>query len=447
MKRKHFLLACTFAVSLFALSSCGGDDPTPPPPPPPPPVGPTSIALSSNKITVFDNSGETFTFTIVGNDDINYTSTSTFYVNGSAITGNTFNPSGNSGTYTVYAKYEDVQSNTITLNVLGENFVFAEINLSSSAVDDLGFTGYAISFTVMGKIPDGENIDITNLVQIFVNDSPISGSTFTPTAVGAHTIYAKIGTQTSNTITVTITTIQGYKHRVLIEDFTGAWCPYCTRILYAIELLHEQTDDVLIAAIHRGNASGSYYDPFNVPEAVALEDKLGVEGYPTAWINRATDWTYPEPNNINQPIGMIQTSSYYGISISSNLGSTSGTIDISFAFKANLPSAKFVVYVLEDNLILNQANGYSNLYGGQNPIPNFNHQDVVRKVATNILGDAIPANESTTDSFYTTSLTVPTYQSANVANLKVMAFLLDGTGKVVNARVVQANTTNDFEEL
>ena len=442
MKRKHLLLICTFAVSLFALSSCGSDDPTPPPPPPPPPVEkPTSLTLSSNKTTVLENSGDVFTFNIVGNDAINYTSLSTFYVNGTAITGNTYSANGNSGIHTVYAKYEELQSNTITLNILGENFVFENITIPPI---DAVFKGEEVSFTVTGVISGGENFDITSLIQIFVDNSPIEGTTYTPTEAKSYSIYAKIGTQTSNTIT--FTAIKGYKHKVLIEDFTGAWCPYCTRILHAIDLLHVQTSDVLIAAIHRGNASGSYYDPFNVPEAVALEDKLGVEGYPTAWIGRTAVWTYPEPNNINQPINMIQGKTAYGISISSSLSASSGTVDISVAFDMSLSSAKLVVYILEDNLILNQANGYSDLYGGQNPIPNFNHKDVVRKVATNILGDAIPADKSVAGSVYTTSLTVPTFTSANVANLRVMAFLLDGTGKVVNVQVAPANTILDFEE-
>jgi len=438
MKRKHLLLICTFAISLFALSSCGGDDPTPPPPPP---GGPTSVVLSSDNATIFDNSDNVFTLKIVGNNSVDYTSESTFYVNGNAITGNIFDPEGNSGSYTVYAKYGDIESNTIILNVIGENFAFESISISSNI--DVAFIESEFSFKVLGTIPSAGNIDITNLMTIFVNDSPIDGTTFTPLEANNYSVYAKLGTQTSNTIT--ITAIKGYKHKVLIEDFTGAWCPYCTRILYAIDLLHAQTSDVLIAAIHRGNPSGGYYDPFNVPEAAALEDKLGVEGYPTAWIGRTAVWTYPEPNNINQPINMIQGKTAYGISISSSLSASSGTVDISVAFDAALSSAKLVVYVLEDNLILDQANGYSDLYGGQHPIPNFNHKDVVRKVVTNILGDAIPAEKTTAGSTYTTTLNA-NYTSANVANLKVMAFVLDASGNVVNVQVAKANTTLGFEE-
>ena len=447
MKRKHLLLICTFAISLFALSSCGGDDPTPPPPPPPPVDELTSLTITSDKTTVLDNTGDVFTFSVIGNDGVNYTTTSTIYVNSSPISGNTFSANDNSGIHSVYAKYGDIQSNALNLIILGENITFENITISAD-VDGDAALNQKISFTVMGKVVSEGNFNITSLVQLYVNGEAVDGTTFTPTVAQSYSIYAKIGTQTSNTITITVTAApSGYKHKVLIEDFTGAWCPYCTRILYAIDLLHAQTNDVLIAAIHRGNSSGGYYDPFNVPEGATLESTVpGFEGYPTAWIGRSKIWTYPEPNNLAQPQGMLKTSSPYGIAISSTLGASSGSIDISVAFDESLSSAKLVVYVLEDNLILNQANGYSDLYGGKNPIPNFSHQDVVRKVVTNILGNAIPADKTTAGSTYTTTLSA-NYTSANVANLKVMAFILDSAGKVVNVRVVSANTTNDFERL
>jgi hypothetical protein len=439
---KYLLLTGLIISSLFIFPACGNDEPNNPEE-----TVPASLTISSNQAILFNDSNESFVFTVTGDDGLDYTASSEFYVNNALQFDNTFR-ANTEGMYAVYAKYKTRQSNTINVEVIDRGIQLTDITIASNTYEIVEESGDAFVFSVTGTKTDGESIDLSDLegIKYYVNNTLIEGKTFTPTEVNEYSVYATFNdTITSNSLTVTCLPNPAiYVHKVLVEDFTGAWCGYCTRVLNGIEQVHAQTDKVLVAAIHRGSASGSDYDPFNLPEGMLLERQLGVTGYPCAWLNRATVWTYPENTHISQPINMLKAGSAYGIGIASTMGAASGTVTATIHFNAALPNAKCVVYVLEDNLICDQYNYLPNLYGGQNPIPNFNHKDVVRTVASNILGDAIPANQSGEGSTYTAQFTA-SYTSLDINNLRIMVVLLDSNGHVANVQVAPANTTQEYE--
>ena len=70
-----------------------------------------------------------------------------------------------------------------------------------------------------------------------------------------------------------------FKHRVLIEDFTGAWCGWCPRVSHAIELLKEK--DIVINELKGGSRVNIIPREFNIifstkenMEDVNLKSKL-----------------------------------------------------------------------------------------------------------------------------------------------------------------------------
>ena len=68
-------------------------------------------------------------------------------------------------------------------------------------------------------------------------------------------------------------------HRVLIEEYTGTWCGWCTRGLVAMRLLAEALgDDFIGVAYHNGD-----------PMEVTSNYPSPVAGFPSAWIERAYD--------------------------------------------------------------------------------------------------------------------------------------------------------------
>jgi hypothetical protein len=446
MKQRKYLLLTSLLISLaLVFSACEKETPEPSPDET---AGITSLTVSANQATMFNDSNELFIFNAVGSDEQDYTASAEFYINDAPITGSTFK-TADVGVYTVYAKFGNLQSNSINIEVVDRNVLLSSMTLTTNVDEIITQSGEAFVFTVIGLRTDGSNINLSDLegIKYYVNNTLIGGKTFAPTEIRDYTVYATFNeTVTSNSITVRcIADPAIYVHRLLIEDFTGTWCGWCTRVLNGIELVHQQTDKAVVAAIHRGNASGSYYDPFNLPEGATLESQVGVTGYPTAMLSRTAKWTAPENTNISQPVDMIQAGSAYGIALSSTMGASSGTITASIHFNAALPKAKCVAYVLEDNLVCDQYNYVTNLYGGQNPIPNFNHKDVVRAVASSsILGQAIPDGESVSGNTYEVQFTA-SYTSLSVSNLKVMVMVLDSNNRVVNVQVAAANTTKDYE--
>ncbi len=71
------------------------------------------------------------------------------------------------------------------------------------------------------------------------------------------------------------------KRRVLLEDFTGTWCGYCPRGLYAIEHALKHEPDAIGIALHGGN------DPMKNPYSDAMA-KSFQSGFPSGMANRAT---------------------------------------------------------------------------------------------------------------------------------------------------------------
>jgi|GEM_PF-222375 len=403
----------------------------------------TSLTITVNKPLIYENSGDFFVFTVMGNDYLNYTSAAEFHVNNTSIAGNTY--TATAGTYSVYAEYDGLQSNTIIIEV--KEPLAVSVNKSTIYND----ATESFVFTVTNNV-NGTNV--TSASELYVNNNKITGSIFSTSANGTYTVYAKHNNITSRSINIEVVenptpspNSSIYTNKVLVEDFTGTWCQYCTRILWAIELVHRQTDKVVVAAIHRGSN-----DPWNLSAGATLEGAFpslvgsSFQGYPTALLNRSAEWNFPEHTTyLNQPINMIKTNCKYGMAIASNLGASSGSVTVYFSFKENLSNARAVVYILEDNLIYNQANYYTNLYGGASTLVNFNHKDVVRRVASSsILGQDIPADQSVTGNVYAMSFSA-TYTSSNINNLKVMVVLLNSNGRVENVQVAPANSSQDYE--
>ena len=248
-----------------------------------------------------------------------------------------------------------------------------------------------------------------------------------------------------------------YKHRVLIEDFTGIWCGYCPRVAHAIELLKESpdADNYVFGAIHNGDVltisgtgsiASSLWAKFKIPQA----DR----GYPFSVINRTAPWKYPEPNNLDQAQDLVQADGVpVGIKISSDLTTTGGNISFSVKLGQTVDDGlKYVCYVIENGIVRTdapQSNYYEDLYGGVSKIEDFVHNDVFLKSTGNVLGTEIDA-EQTKDGaeldFNNQSISF-TSQTDDIENIEVVVMVLNKQNDVLNVRKAKANETADYEEM
>lgn len=284
-------------------------------------------------------------------------------------------------------------------------------------------------------------INITEYCTFYLDGIVLDSNIFIPTALGTHQVIAKYGEFESTPITINVIDSDSayFKHKVLIEDFTGTWCGWCTRIMYAIESVEGLTHNTIPIAIHNN-------DEFEFTGRVPLEDFLQIQGaYPFASLNRTTIWLPLQNEKINQPISMIQPMSPVGIRINSNLGTSSGTVDVSFSFKEDISgNLRYVVYVLENGLVANQKNYYPNLYGGNETLYNFVHNHVLIGVHGNILGNNLGQSATENSEIVFSNLAV-NYSAGNVNNLQVVAFLINEQGTVLNVQIADGNTEKDYE--
>ena len=193
-------------------------------------------------------------------------------------------------------------------------------------------------------------------------------------------------------------------------------------------------------------------DEFEAPESDDMRVTFGITGFPTAKVNRGSDWTFPEPSNINQIVDQtVCDNAPLGLAITPSLSGNTMTVkvDAKFIQDFDFNNAKLVVMVLEDGLIYNQEN-YTSYYGGVDVISNFEHNHVLRASLTNISGDNLPSNEIT-NSVYSRTFTanVPA-NVVDTSEMSIVAFITNenftGDASAINARVAHFGDTQTFEE-
>lgn len=327
---------------------------------------------------------------------------------------------------------------TETESVFDDEPTITSVNLTTSSIKLL--VGGQVTFTATSNI----NLDLTQQSVFYLNDVAITSNTYTFNTAGIYSIKAVHKNFTSNTIQITVeapvVVTNKFANRVLVEEYSGTWCGNCPRILYGTELLKSQTTNAVTVQIHLFNG-----DPFITANGNALANELGIGGVPTGNINRTIGWNGPQYQNVNQVINEIKTSSTVGLAINSTLSAGNLNINLVLGYASTALQTKLVVYVVEDNLFHTQANYSSNLYGGLSSIPNFEYDGVLRSIVTPIAGETIIATGAFLNKNFTVSLPSNVKNSSNV---KIVAFLIDGTNKtVLNARQAAIGEIQNLEVL
>lgn len=321
-------------------------------------------------------------------------------------------------------------------------------NLSVSITADK--MSLEVNQVVTFSVNTNTGVNVTTKSTIYVNGValPAGSTSYTPPATGTINVYATYvagNTHTSNTVQLTVNAASkiNFNKRVLVEDFTGTWCGYCTRVAYGIEQVKAQTTDAVIATIHRGS------DPYNFSAASVLESQIGLTGYPTAQLNRTTRWFYPEPSNVAQVVNLTTgTNPRLGLAMTSTASGNDVTLNVKVKFGDDFSNLRLVVYALEDGLVYNQTNYYTSnpiYYGGANPIIGFIHDNVLRAVLTSsILGENITGTTNTGGEYTKTfNYTVPATYQFN--KMHFVAFVINSSNTTINARDAKVNENQAYE--
>lgn len=201
---------------------------------------------------------------------------------------------------------------------------------------------------------------------------------------------------TNNNSTGISTVPSSFTQKALLEEFTGAWCTTCPDA-------HLKRDQVVAA--HAGKAiavSVHETDAMEIPLIWTLDATFSTN-IPSGMINRT-----PSSGNVilnqtqwlsNATLALGKTAKC-GLAINSSVSGTTASIEVHAGFNQTITgNYNLTVYLVENKVTgsgseYNQANAYNNssgspFYNKGNPIINYEHNYVVRKVLTANMGDAI----------------------------------------------------------
>ena len=419
---------------LVAFLGCSPSSDNEDTPLPPSNNGPEYLLLTSDKL-MFEV-GETATFSVVDDEDDNITSQSTILVDGVAISGSTFTPA-DAGNFEIKATYLSVNSNVIDITVNAPvTLSSVDVTLSSTAI----FIGDILTLAATAVYTDDSTVDITSETEFYVDDVLISGNEYIGVQLGTIEVKAVFESTTSSVFQVEVVDPSNlpasFSKKAVVEDFTGTWCGYCPRVSYAASLVEAQTDKVFVVGVHNGDQMANGFGN-------ALENMYNITGFPTAYIDRANTWTYPEPNNVSQALNAAQGTVDVGLAIETSLTGSNLDITISQGFLQNMTNVKLLVFVLEDGIIADQSN-YTSYYGGASTIINFEHNGVLRYVATDIMGDTTTSTIGIHEQSFSVNLSSEGVQDP--AKTGVLAMLVDDSARVLyNAQYVISGQTQDFD--
>lgn len=327
---------------------------------------------------------------------------------------------------------------------------------SSNSTDDGGDTGggpgtSALTLTVDKSrvydntlvsyiVRDAAGANVTSSAVVTVDGQVASNGIALLSGVGAKSATATLGTETSNTVVVTVIA-PSFTTKMLIEDYTGTWCIWCPRMSKSIQDLHAGADgDRMIAiAIHNGSS-------FAFPLEAQMRQRFGVAGFPTGILNRDVEWNASSNNsmNLNQPRALLNTVRPLGLAINSSLSGSTVSASIKVGFDLDQTGTKLVAVLLENGRIASQANATSN-YGGLNPISNFEHNEILRANFTDIFGDVIPDASSVGGGEYSATLSVAVPAGVNTANMEIVAFVVNSSNEVINVQRAPVGTNQPFD--
>ena len=243
----------------------------------------------------------------------------------------------------------------------------------------------------------------------------------------------------------------------LIEHFTSSNCTYCPLGYQLMRNLESNHSDVAWVSIH-GNMNG--VDPLNFTECDQLQDMMYLQGWPGASFNRIYDVDlaegvatlvysvgYPEQyipqvaTEMYQFLNERSEPSFVALDIQQNYDADSRTLNLTIKGNGAKDASKLLaeggitVYITEAGLKGRQLNQ-------GRWVNNYEHNNALRMVLTNVGGDAITWNG---DNFeYTKSVTIPTEYIAE--NLSITAFVAPQVLNV-NYADVQNMAVNNCEKV
>lgn len=227
-----------------------------------------------------------------------------------------------------------------------------------------------------------------------------------------------------------------YFRKMVVEEATGAWCPWCVRGIVGLREMRAKYPDQFIGlAVHDGDAYVvSAYDQWIGTQ---------IDGYPSCLINR--DGHDYDPNFAGLENFLLQMPATTNVGVDLTASYANGTLTVNATVNTLLTlnvNYRLAFVVVEDQLPISQANNYSG--GGNGPMGGFesmpnpcsvNVDDVVRAIFPSPTGEAnsVPSTLTKGEPYtFTKEYSMCNY--SNAEKVSVVALLINSSDKtIVNA--------------
>ncbi|GAK95399.1 hypothetical protein JCM19294_2181 [Nonlabens tegetincola] len=196
-----------------------------------------------------------------------------------------------------------------------------------------------VTFTVMNG-----TVNVTSQATISLDGTPITGNTVLLDTVGSKVVTAEYNGDSANNVDIEVI-VPSYSTKMIIEDYTGAWCGWCPRISQGIEDLGASNSNVIAIAVHNG-------DSMVFPFEGQMRQRFGVSGFPTGILNRDQSWNSVSGDamNMTQPISYLNVQKEVGVAINSSITNNTLSASIRVGFDLDQSGLSLVVYALENGL-------------------------------------------------------------------------------------------------
>ncbi len=218
--------------------------------------------------------------------------------------------------------------------------------------------------------------------------------------------------QVNDTLSASVLTVLGRSgtKRVLVEEFTGAWCGWCPDGGLQMATIEAQMPEAVLMAIHAGGTDSMIVDEgaalssfFRPSYPQAMIDRTMFPGQTTvpinrsnsAWLNRAL-----QQAQLETPVDIVVTPSY-----DNTTRLLTAKVRVNFIDYLPPDPYRLNVVVVEDRVTgagrgYDQSNYYSGnasypnhpYYGESNPILGFVHRHVPRAFLTGTWGEDLPTS-------------------------------------------------------
>lgn len=368
--------------------------------------------------------GQMVTFTVMGSDGENYTSSAKLYLDDTEIAGPSYTFE-TSGSYQVKAVYEGTTSNFLTFEVLADSERALTIDVTRA------MTNQTITFGLL----DSSGEDMASEATFYVNDTAISGFTFSSDTEAAFQVYAKYDVEDLPYSTPAKSfSVYMPKRNVVIEDYTGTWCGFCLKATVAIDAVKALTDHVTVVAIHK--KSGNIPEPLNFPDIVDLQTAFNVpNSFPQTQINRTVRWPSVPSYDYTAVTNLAGQESDVSIAIDSRLTGSSLSVDAKVVYRnGSATGDKLVVYLLENGVVADQANYFNSdpnhpYFDKGDPIIDYIHNDGLRNSLSGLFGDNIPSTAAFNEYKKTYNFNIPADYNANNLSFVVMVVNAENSAK------------------